>query len=242
MKRVIIMWAHSRSLSTAFLRMMIERGDVLVLHEPLLAIAEEGGVLLPTPDGGSMMVRSASQLLSFLEKIGRIWPIFVKEVLDCRYDYLIDHPAEIAWMTHTFIVRDPRQAISSHYAMNPLVTCSEIGYERLYELFELAWSMTGRIPVVIRAEQLLCDPAKIVKAYCEAVGLPFLAHALTWRGEDRPEWQRTREWHIDAIRSSGFARIQKSYFDTIDNNPTLKSYYEYHYPFYQKMVRHALDF
>jgi len=31
---VIVLWAHSRSASTAFLRMMIERGDVAVLHDP----------------------------------------------------------------------------------------------------------------------------------------------------------------------------------------------------------------
>ncbi len=44
---VVALWAHSRSASTAFVRMMIERGDVTVLHEPLLALHEEGRVSLP---------------------------------------------------------------------------------------------------------------------------------------------------------------------------------------------------
>ena len=91
-------------------------------------------------------------------------------MLDYRYPYVFGHPDELAWMTHTFLVRDPRPAISSHYAMKPTVTCPEIGYEWLWELFELMWSATGRQPLVIRSEDLLRDPAAEVEAYCEAVG------------------------------------------------------------------------
>jgi hypothetical protein len=238
-KPVIAMWAHSRSASTAFLRMMIERGDVIVLHEPLLALTEEGKVLLPASGGGSMLARSEPEFLSCLAGLARARPVFVKEVLDYRYQYLLDHPEEIAWITHTFIVRDPRKAISSHYALKPTVTCPEIGYERLHELFQLIWSVTGRTPLVIRAEDLVRDPAKVVAAYCEAVGLPFLPHALTWAPGDRPEWQRHRRWHIDAIRSAGFSGSEKTYPATVDNNAVLKSFYDHHYPFYQRIVQHA---
>ena len=241
---VITLWAHSRSASTAFLRMMVERGDVTVLHEPLLALTEEGKVELPAPGGGSLLARSERELLCCLAELARSRPVFVKEVLDYRYTYLLDHPEEIAWITHTFLVRHPRLAISSHYAMKPAVTCPEIGYERLHELFRLTWSVTGRKPLVIRAEQLLREPAQVISAYCEAVGLPFLPHALSWNPEDRPEWQRHRAWHADAIRSTGFraglAGSEKTYPATIDNNASLRSFYDHHYPFYQQIVQHAI--
>jgi Sulfotransferase domain len=239
MKPVIAMWAHSRSASTAFLRMMIERGDVTVVHEPFLALTEEGRVTLPAPDGGAMIAQSEQELLSCLAGLATARPVFMKEVLDYRYDYLIDHSAEIAWLTHTFLVRDPRQTISSHYAMKPTVTCPEIGYERLYELFAATWSATGRQPLVIRAEELLRDPAHVVAAYCEAVGLAFRPDALSWRPADRPEWHRHRAWHIDAIRSEGFSYSEKAYPATIENNAVLRSFYDHHYPFYQQIVQHA---
>ena len=38
MDRVIWLWAHPRSRSTAVLRMMLERGDVTVVHEPLVTL------------------------------------------------------------------------------------------------------------------------------------------------------------------------------------------------------------
>ncbi len=239
MKPAIALWAHSRSASTAFLRMMIERGDVTVLHEPLLALTEEGKVMVPAPGGAAAPARSERELLSGMAELCRARPVFVKEVVDYRYTYLIDHPDEIAWITHTFMVRHPRQAISSHYAMKPTVTCPEIGYERLHELFALTWAATGRKPFVMRAEQLVRDPPRVVAAYCEAVGLPFLPAALSWHPTDQPEWQRHRRWHTDTIRSSGFFRSEKTYPATVDNNATLKSFYDYHYPFYERIVQHA---
>lgn len=240
MSPVIVLWAHSRSASTAFLRMMIERGDVTVLHEPLLALAQEGRVTIPAAGGGTASARSEPELLSCLRALGQDGPVFVKEVLDYRYDYLLEHPAEISWITHTFMVRDPRQAISSHYAVKPAVTCPEIGYERLAELFLLAWSVLGRPPPVISAERLMADPAAVVAAYCAAVGLPFLPRALAWEPGDRPEWQRHRQWHLDAIGSRGLGAIENSYPATVDNHARLRSFYDHHYPYYQRIVQHAI--
>ena len=148
------MWAHSRSASTAFLRMMIERGDVTVVHEPFLALTEEGAVTLPT----SAVARSFKELLALLAEMGRERPVFVKEVLDYEYTYLLDHPEELAPFTHTFMIRDPRRTIASHYAAKPTVTSPEIGYERLWELYALV-SAGGCPPLVLRAERLLADPA-----------------------------------------------------------------------------------
>jgi hypothetical protein len=240
MSPVIFLWSHSRSASTAFVRMMIERGDVTVLHEPLLALTEEGSVGVPEPGGGTRTARSEQEVLDCLARAGATRPVFVKEVLDYRYPYLIKHPQAIARITHTFLVRDPRQAISSHYAIKPAVTCPEIGYERLHEMFELARSACGAVPPVIRTEQLLREPASVVAAYCAAVGLPFLPGALTWRPADQPEWRRTRKWHLDAIASSGFHDSLRDYPATVDNNPVLRAFYDHHYPFYERIVEHAI--
>jgi hypothetical protein len=240
--QVIVLWAHSRSASTAFLRMMIERGDVTVLHEPFLALAQGEAVTVPAGDasnGGGVLVRSSREFVRSLAELGRKRPVFVKEVLDYRYDYVFAHPAELAWMTHTFLVRDPQQAISSHYAIKPTVTCPEIGYEWLWELFELLRAASGRLPLVLRSEDLLRDPSTQVEAFCTAVGLPFLPGALHWTPGDRPEWQRHRGWHVDTINSSGFTANANTYRATVDNHPLLRSFYDHHYPFYERIVAHA---
>lgn len=233
---VIALWAHSRSASTAFERMMMERGDVAVLHEPFLALTQGAAVTVP---GDGPRARSGRELVGLLAGLGRERPVFVKEVLDYHYDYVFGHPGELAWMRHVFLVRDPRSAISSHYAIKPSVTCPEIGYEWLWELFGLLRSASGREPLVIRSESLLNDPTAAVRAFCAEVGLSFCQKALTWAPGDRPEWHRHRHWHLDAIRSSGFTAGGHAYQDTVDNHPLLRSFYDHHYPFYELIVRHA---
>jgi hypothetical protein len=237
---VIAMWAHPRAASTAFLRMMIERGDLTVVHEPLVTLIDEGEVPLPGPAGGEMVARSVGEVLAQLVLLARHRRVFTKDTLEYRYQYLFDHPDEIAGMAHTFIVRDPAKAISSHYAMKPTVTCPEIGYEHQYDLFELARASTGVLPLVICAEQLLDDPRTVVANFCAAVKLPYFPHALTWHAEDRPEWRRTRRWHIETINSTGFQAPASSYAETVDNNAKLRSFYEYHLPFYERLIKHAI--
>jgi hypothetical protein len=241
MSQVLFMWAHSRSASTAFVRMMLERGDVDVLHEPFLAVEQGGEVAVPVPGGGTARARSHRELVRRLNQAGRGRPVFVKEVLDYRYDYVFGHPGELAGMTHTFLVRDPRQAISSHYAVKPTVTCPEIGYEWLWELFGLLRDATGRPPLVLRAEDLLRDPVTTVQRYCGRTALPFRPESLHWAPGERPEWERHRRWHLDAIASTGFAPSGHRYPVTVDNDARLKAFYDHHYPYYQLFVQHARD-
>jgi hypothetical protein len=236
---IIAMWAHSRSVSTAFLRMMIERGDVIVVHEPWLALTETGQVALPEPDGGQSVVRSDDELCDHLLRLGESRSVFIKEVLDYRYPFLYEKPERLASFTHTFIARHPRQTIASHYALKATVSSQEIGFERLFELFELCWSSSKRRPLVIRSEQLLSDPAVVAERFCDYTGLPFMPQSLNWEPTDRHEWGRHRAWHLDVINSSGFSPRENNYESTIDNNETLKSFYDHHYPFYEKLLQYA---
>lgn len=238
---LIAMWAHPRAVSTAFLRMMIARGDVTVVHEPLVTLVDTGSVALPTGDNGSVTVADPVAVHAHLRDLGRDRYVFVKDTLEYRYQHLFDDPQRIADIVHTFIVRHPARAIPSHYAIKPTVTCPEIGYEHQWDLFELVRRTADRAPVVISAEALLRDSDRVVAAYCSAVGLPFRPDALRWAPEDRPEWQRTREWHLDVGDSSGFQPVRKSFEATVENHPTLRSYYEYHHPFYERLIEHAIS-
>lgn len=235
------MWAHPRAVSTAFLRMMIERGDVTVVHEPLVTLADHGSLQVPDGRGGVLTVTDPAELLRHLDALGRSRPVFFKDTLEYRHGVLYDDPELIAGFQHTFIVRDPAKAIASHYAMKPDVTLSDMGYEHQYDLFAAVWKLTGRRPVVINAEELLGRPAAVVAAYCDAVGLDFRPEALNWRPEDRPEWRKSARWHREAAESAGFSSREKTYEVTVDNNDLLRSYYEHHRPFYDRLVEHALE-
>ena len=237
---VIAMWAHPRAVSTAFGRMMMARGDVTVVHEPLVTLADHGAIEVPGLGGGTVTLDSAVAVLEHLAKLAAERPVFFKDTLEYRHQVLYDHPELIAGFRHTFMVRDPARTIASHYALKPEVSCSDIGYEHEWDLFELTRQVCGRRPVVVSAERLLADPERVVAAYCDAVGLDFRPGALSWRPEDRPEWRASRRWHLDAIASSGFGLPDKQYAVTVDNDERLRSYYEHHRPFYERLIEHAL--
>jgi hypothetical protein len=229
--RLCFLWGPPRSLSTAFLRMMVERGGHEVLHEPFSSIVVRGR----TTVGGQVVTR-VEDLVAVLAERSAHRRIFVKETTE--YDYLADggrRALEIG--RHTFIIRHPRSVIPSHYAMNPRVTCAEVGYRHQAELARLAWARDRPAPVVVEAERLVADPTGTVADYCAGTGMPFLPAALTWAPRDHQVWSRSREWHRDAARSTGFVQPRHHYRHTVDNTPLLAEYYRYHLPHYEFLRR-----
>jgi hypothetical protein len=225
------LWAHPRSRSTALERMMMERGDVTVLHEPLVTLLDEGEVCIP--DGP--VLHSVAAVVAYAKSLPG--HVFVKDTTEHRYtDHLTRKLA--AGITHTFVVREPSAAIASHVAVKPHASCSDIGYENQWLLFELARSLTGRSPVVLDSDLLVRRPEAAVRAYCAAIGLPYRPEALRWRAGDRPEWERTARWHVAAGRSTGFVTGPPRPVTLAGH---LRDYYDHHRPFYDSMLKHALS-
>jgi hypothetical protein len=229
MSRPIWLWAHPRSRSTALERMMIERGDVRVWHEPLVTLYDDG--VVPGLDGTPL--RSVASVLEHAKAYGGT--LFVKDTTEFRYSDELD-AGLAAGITHTFIVREPAAAIASHVRIKPDASCSDIGYEHQYGLFALVTSY-GLEPVVVDADRLVADPEPVVAAYCTAVGLPYRPEAMRWAPEHRPEWERTRKWHLDAGTSTGFTAGPAR---EVRLDGHLAGYLAHHRPFYELMVRHAL--
>jgi hypothetical protein len=224
------LWAHPRSRSTALERMMMERGDVTVLHEPLVSLLDDGRVSIP--DGPTL--DSVAAVVDYAKSLPG--NVFVKDTTEHRYsDHLDDRLA--AGITHTFVVREPAAAIASHVAVKADASCSDIGYEHEYLLFELAWRLAGAPPVVIDSDLLVRHPEQVVASYCAAIGLPYRPEALRWPAGDRPEWQRTSRWHVAAGRSTGFVAAPPR---PVRLEGHLRYYDAHHRPYYERMVRHAL--
>lgn len=224
------LWAHPRSRSTALERMMMERGDVTVLHEPLVSVIDDGRVSIP--DGP--VLSSVAEVIGYAKSLPGT--VFVKDTTEHRYtDHLT--PAQAAGVTHTFVVREPSAAIASHVAVKPDASRSDIGYENQFLVFELVRELTGRAPVVLDSDQLVRHPEAAVEAYCDAIGLPYKPEAMRWRAGERPEWERTAHWHVTAGRTSGFLTAPPR---EVELTGHLRDYYDFHRPFYDRMLAHAL--
>ena len=237
---ILMLWSTPRSRSTAFFRMMCERGDYQVLHEPFSYLAEFGAT-----EVGEMTVRSEADLLTALRGLAAGKPLFVKDTTDERYPGVLGDPQFLAdEACHSFLIRHPVETIASYYAINPEVKLHQIGFETQLELFRAVREATGRKPIVIDAKDLVTHPGEVVKAYCARAGIPFLPAALHWRPVSRKEWAPSERWHREVSKSSGFQSGPSSSTATaleVADHAVLGSYLRHHLPFYEEMLAERLE-
>ncbi len=235
MNRILALWSVPRSVSTAFERMMMVRGDHAVLHEPFSAhyyLSEERSSDR-FPDRRPEPRHHRSEILARI--LAKAWrrPVFFK---DMAYHVRGFAGRELlARFVNTFIIRHPAEALPSLFHMWPDFTGEETGYAALEELFELSREASGETPAVIDSADLLRDPLGTVRAYCDATGIPFVREALAWEPASPPDWKMWDEWHADAKTSTGFAPPAKKRYLAVDEEPRLAQAYAACLPCYRRL-------
>lgn len=233
---LLILWSAPRSRSTAFFRMMAERGDFKPIHEPFSYLAEFGYVEI---DGSR--ITSEPDLIETLRTQSRNDPIFVKDTTDERYPgVLADRRFLAEDAVHTFIIRHPRETIASYYALNSDVALHQIGFEAQYEIFTAVTNAAGKEPVVVSADDLVGRPEDVVQAYCTQVGIDFRPEALTWEPDDRSEWAPSNRWHTAAAASTGFGDVAEENEVDVEAHPVLSKYLSHQLPFYEELYARRL--
>lgn len=203
-----MLWAVPRSRSTAFERTFVERDDFEVLHEPFSATYYhsperrsdrflDGG---PDPDA-----RADQVLANVLRPRGR--RVFVKDMAYHTAAFM--DRAFVANFANSFLIRDPRASLASLHAKHPTFTFEEAGYEQLARLYDYATGDGAAAPVVDAAD-LMRDPEATVRAYCTALGIPFVADALSWRPQKVPEFESWDSWHRKAQASTGIGEVDRT--------------------------------
>ena len=231
-----MLWSAPRSRSTAFFRMMAERGDFTVVHEPFSYLAGSGYA-----DIAGERITAPGDLIDALSSLACRGRVFAKETTGRRYpEVLADQRFLGSGAVHTFLIRHPRETIVSRHALNPAGGRDAIGFESQYEIFAAVRRLARRTPVVVDSGDLIACPAAIIQAYCDRVGIDFRPAALTWQPADRPEWQPSQRWHADVAASTGFARTPAKPAAGLEQDPVLRGYLRYHLPFYEKLHERRL--
>jgi hypothetical protein len=215
--------------------MIAERGDFVVLHEPFSHVKDFGEAKV-----GKHVVHDEAGLIAAIRAMADEGPLFFKDTTDFHYPGMLADPAFLAGAVHTFIIRHPAAAIASHYALNPRLGRDEVGFAWLAEIYEAVTAATGAAPIVVDSDDLVQRPRETVRAYCEAIGIPFLHHALSWQPGMRAEWQKTSRWHESTSATDGFRSASEGDRTPVLDDPVLASYLEFHLPFYEKLRAAAL--
>lgn len=245
MNRIIALWAVPRSVSTAFERMMRERGDHEVFFEPFAAhyyfsadrrSPRFDGEVEPAPEHDFDAI-----LGSLLDAAARR-PVFVKDMSPH-----VEPHADGAFLdrfTSTFIIRHPRLVLASMARIWPDLTLDEAAFEPLRRLFDRVSEHTGRVPPVIDGEDLKAEPERTVAAWCEAVDLPYVEDALTWEPGRAEDWETWAPWVGTVERTSGLPvggrGTRRDPGEVVLADARLEEMAEECLPHYEHLARHRL--
>ncbi len=141
---------------------------------------------------------------------------------------------------HSFLIRDPAKVLASLHRSwvrsgnDEGFTRNEIGCDEQRRLFDLLSTRFGKTPVVIDSDDLLENPAAMVEKYCNAIGIPFIAEALSWEPGSRSEvlWYAGDDniWHKTLKNSDGLKAQPRKTIE-IDALPgKLQALYQDFYP------------
>ncbi len=203
----IAMWSGPRNISTAMMRSWGNRPDTFVCDEPLYShYLKVTGVDHPGADeviaghdsdwrkvvtrltgpvpGGNAIFYQKHMAHHLLPQINRDW---------------------LGALTHAFLIREPREMITSLAKVLPNPTAEATGLPQQIELFEWVQEQTGKKPPVIDARDVLNDPRKLLTLLCESLAVPFSEAMLSWPpGPRETDGNWAKYWYANVEKTTTF--------------------------------------
>lgn len=245
MHKIVALWAVPRSTSTAFEWMMRQRGDMTCLHEPYGEAWYQGeDPLWPRVQDSSLRTPGLTldSVTHRMKALAEEGPVFTKD-----FPHYIDHmwdEALLSLFTHSFLIRDPAKTITSMFHKWPDFHEKEVGFPEQRALFDRIADQLGSPPPVIDSDDVLENPAEMIKTWCEAVGIPFLEEALSWEAGGDPSahsWWDGGSFHANLAQSTGLKPQARSQYIDIEKAPDrVKQVYETMLPHYERLYAHRL--
>lgn len=223
--RPLALWTAPRTSSNAFLRMMVERGDHTVLHEPFEMAYYLGpqrcssrydfetSILQPHETFSTALARvvdaakGSEKPLFFKEAAFQLGPLLTRDFFKpYRNAILVRHPA--------YLVPSLAKVWSDYQV-------EETGFAALHETHCHLCSLSrasSDVPV-IDGTDLVVDPPGIVRAFCKALHIPYIAEALTWENGQCDAWAFKSMWdsfRISIVQTRGLVQRPEPPFPKVD--------------------------
>lgn len=232
-----VLWAHPRSASTAFERLMRERGDLDCAHEPFLPDYYVARAIrsFPHSEENPDQPQAYDDIRAMLLKRAVEGPVFIKDMAFYVMPHILEDDELLSVMRPVFMVRHPAPALLSYARLDPDFTREEAGYDAQLALHDAL----GGTPLVIRSEALRTDPAREMRRYWASVGLPYAPGAFTWDKQVPDDWENVKEWHSETLASGGI-RPPRGEEDALNElaalGPRFIEIYDAVYPAYETLA------
>lgn len=233
-------WSSPRNISTALMYSFAQRPDTTVVDEPLYAhylTHTKSKVVHPgkeeilnsqNPDG-NQVVQSVI-LGDYPTPI-----VFFKQMTH----HLIKLDTDFLSQTgHIILIRPPRAIINSYIKVIDQPSIDDIGIAKQLDLFQQLRSI-NKLAAVVACEDLLRNPAGMLKALCQKLEIEYTDAMLSWPAGARPEdgvW--AQYWYHSVHQSTGFLPYMPKAYQLPEYGETLAQECQ---PYYDELYQYALQ-
>lgn len=236
----IAMWSGPRNISTAMMRSWGNRPDTYVCDEPLYAYyLLRSGANHPGADEVIAHQendwRKVTQWLTEHQPPGK--SLFYQKHMTHHLLPDIDR-RWIDKLTNCFLIRTPREVISSYIKKNSHMDIVDTGFPQQWEIFCWVRDHTGQIPPVIDARDVLENPRQTLSRLCDAVGVTFSDAMLEWPpGLRDTDGVWAKHWYHEVEKSTSFQPYRPKTIDLPDHMQGLAARCD---EFYEQLHSHRL--
>ena len=144
----------------------------------------------------------------------------------------------LAQARNVFLIREPREAITSLVKKVPDLTLQDTGFDLQAKIFREVVKQTGEIPPVIDSRDVLENPERLLRLLCEALGLEFSPDMLSWApGLRDTDGVWAKHWYAEVAKSTGFQPYRKKPDPTPAHLKDVEARCE---EYYQELRQHRL--
>lgn len=233
----ICLWSSPRNISTALMYSFAQRSDTRVIDEPLYAHylhitnADHPGreeVIESMERDGEKVIREVV-LSDYEEEV-----IFIKQMTH----HLIElDESFLEKVTNVFLIRNPKQLISSLSQVLPEVGMRDTGIARQHQLFRQIHAKGDR-PIVIDSGEILKEPEIALNKLCRELEIPFDKSMLQWEaGPLKEDGVWAKHWYENVHRSTGF---EKQVTSSRELREDLYPLYEECIEYYNEMYEYSI--
>ena len=207
----LAMWSGPRNISTAMMRSFGNRNDSVVCDEPfyshylhatqkdhpgkdeVIAAGETdwrkvvAWLTGPSPDNKRLFYQK-QMTHHLLPHMDRDW---------------------LAKVTNCFLIRHPRDVLTSYIKIVPNPTDEDTGFPQQLEIFNWLRQNSGATPLVIDSVEVLNEPRRTLSLLCDALNLDFQESMLAWAPGLRPtDGAWAKHWYKEVETTTGFRRYR----------------------------------
>lgn len=250
--KIQIMMTVPRTVSTAFEKSMMARGDHKVFHEPWSSMYIYNlGYNNQGPPQEVMEARTYEGIKELVYQYAEKKPVFIKDMIWAIERDILEDESLLADpnVIFTILIRDPLLSIESFFLKIserlPVdhavsITRRVFRYDALVALAHTYHAQKGVWPIVIEAEDVCAKPEATMQMFCKQAGIAYKEEALEWQTGLPEEWMHTAKWHLDAAASKGFfipTRKVGVHFSQVPEEVrmSLETLYQEQKPFYEEL-------